>query len=140
MNTQTIRTTIKAAVEVFRQWGPDWPPGTYLDGLCWELRRRGLAFQRRKPLPEDATEARLDAGGHVDLLIDDQLVVEIRHLDHVYPIHENQVRSLVRAGGWQHALLFNFGTQNFSQGIHQFRLPSPDLDVDTQPIAMAAGF
>lgn len=111
---------IGAAIQVHRSLGPGLLESAYEACLEYELLQRGLRIERQKPLPVAYREVRLDCGYRIDLLVEDAVVVEIKAVDHVMPIHEAQMLSYLRLSGYQVGLLINFNTRMLKQGIRRF--------------------
>jgi GxxExxY protein len=110
---------IGAAIEVHRALGPGLLESTYEICLCHELKRRGIAFERQKPIPIEYKGVHLDCGCRADLLIDGKLLVELKSVDSLLPIYEAQLLSYLRLGGWNCALLINFNVRLLKEGIRR---------------------
>jgi len=95
--------------------------------LCHELRRLEVPFQRQVPLPVRYREVNLDCGYRLDLLVGDSLVVELKAVDRLEPLHEAQLLTYLKLGGWKVGLLINFNVQVLAKGIRRRVL---DLDED----------
>lgn len=113
---------IGAAIEVHRNLGPGLLESAYETCLRYELQQRDLRFERQKPLPLVYKEIRLDHGYRVDLLVEQEIVVELKVIDRVAPVHEAQVLSYLRFSGCKIGLLLNFNIKLLKDGIHRFIL------------------
>ena len=115
----SIKSVIaRAAAAVHRQWGSHQKVDTYLKALCEEMNRLGQTFIQRPPVADPAgTTGVLLGGDFVDLLVDQRMVVEVRTLERLLPIHLNQVRAYLNAGQWPGALIINFQERDFSDAI-----------------------
>ena len=113
---------IGAAIEVHRNLGPGLLESAYETCLSYELQQRNLRFERQKPLPLVYKEIRLDHGYRVDLLVEQEIVVELKVVDRVAPVHEAQVLSYLRFSGCRIGLLLNFNVKLLKDGIHRFIL------------------
>jgi GxxExxY protein len=82
---------IGAAIEVHRTLGPGLLESAYEECLCRELDLRGLAFQRQVPLPVEYKGVKLDCGYRLDLVVQDLVVLELKCVDHIRPVHEAQL-------------------------------------------------
>ena len=82
---------VKAAIEVHRHLGPGLMESAYEECLCHELRLMGLNFERQKELPIEYKGVKLDAGYRLDLLVEGQVIVEIKSVDKILPIFTAQV-------------------------------------------------
>ncbi len=110
---------IGAAMTVHSELGPGLLESAYEACLEFELSRRGLHVERQKPLPIVYQDVELDAGYRVDLLVEDQVIVEIKAVDELAPIHEAQVLSYLRLSGCRVGLLLNFHVERLRQGIQR---------------------
>jgi GxxExxY protein len=80
---------------------------------------RGLGFERQKPLPVEYKGAKLDCGYRLDLLVEGVVVVEIKAVEVIQPIHEAQLLSYLKLGGWKLGLLINFNVPVLKDGIRR---------------------
>ncbi|MFN6962514.1 MAG: GxxExxY protein [Pyrinomonadaceae bacterium] len=111
--------TIGAAIEVHRSLGPGLLESAYRECLSRELLLRGIPFERERTLPVEYKGVRLEAGYRLDFLIANSVVVEIKSIDALAPIHEAQLITYLRLGGWRLGLLINFNVVSLRQGIHR---------------------
>ena len=116
---QVTETIIGAAIEVHRALGPGLLESTYEECLCRELSLRGVPFERQRSLPVEYKGLRLDCGYRLDLLVADTVVVEIKAVESLLPIHEAQLLTYLRLGGWKVGLLINFNVAILKQGIRR---------------------
>ena len=112
-------TIIGAAIEVHRALGPGLLESAYEECLCRELSLRGIPFERQRSLPVEYKGLRLDCGYRLDLLVADTVVVEIKAVESLLPIHEAQLLTYLRLGGWKVGLLINFNVAVLRQGIRR---------------------
>ena len=110
---------IGAALEVHRALGPGLLESTYELCLCRELSVRGIVFERQKPVAVEYKGVKLDCGYRVDLLIENQLVVELKAVDGLTPINDAQLLTYLRLGGWSIGLIINFNVQLLKHGIRR---------------------
>ena len=113
----TTGKLIGAAIEVHRVLGPGLLETAYEECLCRELAVRGVSFQRQVALPIDYKGTRLSCEYRIDLLVDDSVVVEIKAVDKLLPIHEAQLMTYLRLSGKQIGLLMNFNVPVLKDGI-----------------------
>lgn len=116
---QITEQIIAAAIEVHRHFGPGLLESAYEECLCREMTLRGIAFERQKPLPLEYKGIRLDCGYRLDLLVAGEVVVEIKALDAIAPIHEAQLLTYLKVGGWKVGLLINFNVPLLKEGIRR---------------------
>jgi GxxExxY protein len=111
---------IGAAIQVHRVLGPGLLESAYEACLAYELGKRGLKAEQQKPLPLIYEGVKLDCGYRIDLLVQGLIVVEIKSVDAVAPIHEAQVMSYLKLSGCKLALLINFNVRVLKDGIRRF--------------------
>jgi GxxExxY protein len=80
---------------------------------------RGIPFERERPLPLEYKGIRLECGYRVDILVDGIVVVEVKSVDALAPIHDAQILTYLRLGGWRVGLLVNFNVVVLKDGIHR---------------------
>ena len=95
---------IGAAIDVHRQLGPGLLESAYEACLCHELGLRQIPYERQKPLPVIYKGLSLECGYRVDVLVDDKVVLEIKSVESLLPIHESQMLTYLRLGGWKAGL------------------------------------
>jgi len=110
---------IGAAIEVHRTLGPGLLEAAYEECLCHELRLRGIPFERQRPLPVTYKGLDLECGYRLDLLVHDAVVVEIKAVEALQPIHEAQLLTYLKLGGWKVGLLINFNVPILKNGIRR---------------------
>jgi len=113
---ELTESVIGAAIEVHRTIGPGLLESAYEECLCQELRLRGVSFKRQVPLPVDYKGVKLDCGYRLDLLIEDVLIVEIKCLEHVLPVHEAQILTYLKMTGKRVGLILNFNVHTLTRG------------------------
>jgi len=110
---------IGAAIEVHRQLGPGLLESSYRECLCRELLLRSIPFEKEKPLPIEYKGIHLGCGYRMDLLVAGSVVVEIKSVEALNPIHDAQLLTYLRIGGWRVGLLINFNVAVLKNGIHR---------------------
>lgn len=111
--------TIGAAIEVHKLLGPGLLESTYRECLCRELALRGVGFRREYGIPLEYKGIHLDCGYRIDLLVADLVVVEIKSVEQLAPVHEAQLLTYLRVGGWKVGLLINFNVVMLKDGIRR---------------------
>jgi GxxExxY protein len=91
----------------------------YEECLCRELSLRQVPFERQRSLPVAYKGLRLDCGYRIDLLVADAVVVELKAVRELLPIHEAQLLTYLKLGGWKAGLLINFNVPVLRQGIRR---------------------
>jgi GxxExxY protein len=92
---------IAAAIEVHRALGPGLLESVYEECLCRELALRQIAFERQRPLRVEFKGLRLDCGYRLDWVVERKVVVEIKAVESLLPIHEAQLLTYLKLGGWK---------------------------------------
>ena len=110
---------IGSSIEVHRELGPGLLESAYRQCLCHELTLRGMPFVCERPLPVGYKGLRLDCGYRVDLVVADAVVVELKTVDRLAPVHDAQLLTYLRLGGWKVGLLINFNVELLRNGIHR---------------------
>jgi GxxExxY protein len=116
---------IGAAIEVHRELGPGLLESAYQTCMRRELTLRGIPFQHEVQLPVSYKGLQLDCGYRLDLLVQQSVVVEVKCVAKIDPIHEAQLLTYLRLGNWPIGLLINFNVKVLKDGIRRkvFGLP-----------------
>lgn len=110
---------IGAAIEVHRHLGPGLLESAYEECLCHEMHLRGVPFERQRPLPIEYKGIKLDCGYRLDFLVTSAVVVEVKAVAIIQGIHEAQLLSYLKLGGWRIGLLLNFNVPVLRDGIRR---------------------
>lgn len=116
------RASVDAALQVHKALGPGLLEFAYEHCLAFEIARRGLEVQRQLALPIIYEGERLDAGYRLDLVIEGTVIIEIKSIDALAPIHDAQVLTYLKLSGLRVGLLMNFNVALFRQGLKRFVL------------------
>jgi len=111
---------IGAAIEVHRALGPGLLESAYVTCLVYELRERGYKVLQEVPLPLVYKEVKLDCEYRLDLLVNDPVVVEVKSVESLAPIHEAQLLSYLKLADHKIGLLINFNVKMLKHGIKRF--------------------
>jgi GxxExxY protein len=124
---------IGACIEVHRQLGPGLLESTYEHCVACELLLLDLRFERQKALPLKYKGTKLDCGYRLDLVVEGELILEIKCVDQLLPIHEAQLLTYLRLTGLRTGLLVNFRVSVLRNGLRRLTLsnifPSSRLPV-----------
>jgi GxxExxY protein len=115
--TSLTERIIGAAIEVHRNTGPGLMESAYEECLCYELSRMGLSFERQVHLPIVYKGVRPDCGYKMDLVVEDSVVLELKTVDQLLPIHTAQLLTYLRLSGKRVGLLLNFHAPILTKGI-----------------------
>jgi len=113
---------IGAAIEVHRALGPGLLESAYQECLCHELHLLGLSFEREVPLPVVYKGVRLDCGYRLDLVVEGRVIVELKTVERLLPIHEAQLLTYLRLAQIHTGLLLNFNAPVLRDGIKRMVL------------------
>jgi GxxExxY protein len=111
---------ISSAIAVHKELGPGLLESAYEACLMHELLTNGVSVERQKELPVKYRGVQIDCGYRLDLLVEDQVVVELKSVDRLESIHEAQVLSYLKLSGYQVGLLLNFNVRFLKDGIRRF--------------------
>ena len=110
------------AIEVHRHLGPGLLESAYEQCLAYELSRNGIAFQLQLAQPVQYKEVRLDCGYRIDILIENQIIVELKSVEKLLGIHEAQLVTYMKLAEIRIGLLMNFNVPKLKEGIKRFVL------------------
>jgi GxxExxY protein len=113
---------IGCAIEVHRALGPGLLESTYEQCLARELFLQGIGYRLQVGLPVEYKGVRLDCGYRVDVLVEDQLILELKAVDEIQGIHEAQLLTYMKLARIGTGLLINFNVKVLKDGIHRFKL------------------
>ena len=119
---ELTREVIGAAIEVHRALGPGLLESVYEECLCHELGLRALRFERQKSLPIVFKEVKIDCGYRLDLLVSNSVIVEIKAVEVLMPVHEAQILTYLKVGGCKVGLLITFNVPVLRDGIKRIVL------------------
>jgi GxxExxY protein len=122
---------IGAAMRVHTALGPGLLESAYEACVAYELEQQGLRFERQKPLPLVYHQVKLDCGYRLDLLVEDRVVVEIKSVETLAPIHTAQLLSYLRLAGCRIGLLINFNVLSLKNGIRRVVNDTPKNSVSS---------
>ena len=111
---------IGCCIEVHKQLGAGLLESTYEECLVYELTNNGLFVERQKELPVVYKDKVLDCGYRIDILVEDRVVVELKSVEKVLPIHEAQIITYLKLSQKTVGLLVNFNSTILTKGIKRF--------------------
>ena len=119
---------IGAAIEVHRHLGPGLLESAYQSCLAFELKQLGVKLEEQKPLPVVYKQVKLDCGYRLDLVVEDEIIVEIKAIEKLLPIHEAQLLSYLRLAKKRVGLLMNFHVPVLKNGLKRIVNEFPDAE------------
>jgi GxxExxY protein len=114
---QFTEQIIGSAIQVRRELGAGLWESAYEECLCYELHLRNLEFQRQVNLPVAYKVRKLDCGYRLDVVVEDSVIVELKSIEQVLPIHHAQLLTYLRLSGKKVGLLINFNVAVLKNGI-----------------------
>jgi len=111
------RVIVDSALRVHRKLGPGLLESVYEAALVWELERQGLACARQQPIPVTYEGVDLGLGFRADLVVEDKVLVEIKSIEAVAPVHKKQLLTYLRVTNMRLGLLLNFNVPLIKEGI-----------------------
>lgn len=121
-NNEISTLVIGAAIEVHRTLGPGLLESAYEECLFYELKQKGLQVERQIALPIVYKEIKLDHGYRLDLLVNNQVVVELKTVEAINDVHQAQILTYMKLGGYKLGLLLNFNVKLLKSGIKRYIL------------------
>ena len=116
---QITKRIIGAAIDVHRELGPGLLESAYQACLEYDLARKGVPFVRQVALPLTYQGMRLDCGYRIDFVVEEKVIIEVKSVDGIAPIHYAQVITYLKLGNWPVGLLLNFNVAAMHQGTHR---------------------
>ena len=113
---------IGCALEVHKRLGPGLLESSYERCLSFELLNAGIHHSAQKELPIEYKGVKLDCGYRIDMLIENEIIVELKSVDKILPIHEAQLLTYMKLSGVKIGLLLNFNVCRLKEGIKRFVL------------------
>ena len=117
---QLTHGIIGAAIDVHRELGPGLLEAAYEESLCYELTQKAIAFERQKPIPVVYKRAKLDCGYRADIIVCSRVIIEIKAISAVAPVHDAVMLTYLRLSGCKIDLLINFHSALLKDGIHRY--------------------
>ena len=113
---------IGCALEVHRNLGPGLLESAYEQCLAYEMKTAGMRFKLQHPLPVEYKGIKLDCGYRIDVFIEDRIIVELKSVDKILPIHQAQLLTYMKLAGISIGLLINFNVKYLKDGIKRMVL------------------
>jgi GxxExxY protein len=117
MENQISNKVILAAIEVHRNLGPGLLESAYEECICRELALNGICFERQLTLPVEYKGVALDCGYRLDLVVEKKVVLELKSVSRLEPIHDAQLLTYLKLSGLKLGLLLNFNATLMKDGI-----------------------
>ncbi len=121
-NEKLTGAIIGSAIEVHRILGPGLLESAYEECLYYELTGKGFEVFRQKPVPVIYKKIHLDYGYRLDLLVENKIIVELKSIEGITPVHMAQILTYMKFSGIRTGLLINFNVTVLKSGIKRFAL------------------
>jgi GxxExxY protein len=121
-NDPLTEKIIGFAIGIHRALGPGLLESAYEECLCYELEQGGLSFRRQAALPVVYKSVRLECGYRMDIVVEDQVIIELKTVERLLPIHEAQMLTYLKLSGIRTGLLLNFNVPVLKDGIRRMLL------------------
>ena len=103
---------IGSAIEVHKAIGPGLLESAYEECLCYEISQSGLSFERQVPLPVKYKSVNLDCGYRLDIIVENEIIIEVKAVERIISIHEAQILSYLKMLDRRVGLILNFHSGN----------------------------
>ena len=111
---------IGCAYEVHKTLGPGLLESTYETCLCYELEKAGIKYEKQKELIINYKGLRLDNGYRIDILVENDIIIELKSVEALLPVHTAQIMTYIKLSKKRIGLLINFNVTNLQNGIHRY--------------------
>ena len=128
---ELARIAIDSGFHIHKELGPGLLESVYEMLLAERLSRSGCSVERQKSLPVEFDGLRFADGYRVDLLVDGQLIIEVKSIERLAPVHSKQLLTYIRLARQPVGLLMNFGSATFREGLQ--RIVNGPADIITFP-------
>ena len=125
-SSELTEHVLGAAIAVHRALGPGLLESAYEACLAYELQDRGIRFERQVPLPVLYRDTRIDCGYRLDMVVEGTVIVEIKAVERLLPVHQAQILTYLKLSKHPIGLLLNFNVPMLRDGIRRFvQTPGP---------------
>lgn len=110
------------SIDIHRSLGPGLLESAYEECLTYELKNAGFKIERQKPMPLFYKDVKMDCGYRIDLLVENQVIVELKTVESFSKVHEAQILTYMKLSKISIGLLINFNSLILKNGIRRFRI------------------
>lgn len=118
---EITKIIIGCAIEVHRNLGPGLLESAYEECLAHELTNKGLNIQRQQPTPVVYKDIKLECGYRIDILVENSVIIELKAVDSINPVHEAQILTYMKFAHKSIGLLINFNVTVLRNGIKRYK-------------------
>jgi len=119
---EITKAVIGCAIEVHRNLGPGLLESAYEECLIFELVKKGLEIEKQKPVPVVYKDIKLDYGYRIDILVENSVIIELKAIDAINPVHEAQILTYMRFANKPIGLLINFNVKVLKDGLRRYKI------------------
>lgn len=123
-NDLLSKQVVDAVFHVHKTLGPGLLESIYEECLVYTLNKRGLFFERQKQYPLKFEDMVIDTGLRLDLVVENEIILELKAVERVLPVHEAQILSYLKISGLKTGFLINFNVALIKDGMRRFALKS----------------
>jgi GxxExxY protein len=116
---EIAKIAVDICFRIHTTYGPGLFESVYEEVFCYELSKTGIPFYRQHPIPLVHEEIKMEAGFRADVLIDNKVIVELKSIEALAPVHFKQVQTYLKLTGCKLGLLVNFNVALIKEGIHR---------------------
>lgn len=116
---EIAKIVVDLCFKIHRQYGPGLFESVYEEIFCYEWQKSGIHFLRQHPVPLVHENIKMDAGFRADVIIDNKVIVELKSIEMLAPVHYKQVQTYLKLSGCKLGLLINFNVNLIKDGIHR---------------------
>ena len=113
------KLVVDLCFKIHKQYGPGLFKVVYEEIFCYEWSKNGIPFQRQQPIPLIHEKIKMEAGFRADIIIDNKVILEIKSIEALAPIHYKQVQTYLKLTNLKLGLLINFNVALIKDGIHR---------------------
>jgi GxxExxY protein len=117
---ELMERVIGLAIKLHRRLGPGLLESVYEECLCFELEQAGIAYRQQVPVPVVYERVTLEAGCRADIVVKQELILEIKAIERLLPVHEAQLLTYLKMGGYRVGPLLNFNAARLKDGLRRF--------------------
>jgi GxxExxY protein len=119
---EITQKVIGCAIEVHKHLGPGLLESAYEECLAYELTKEGLGIRRQQATPVIYKDTKLDCGYRIDILVENQVIIELKVVDEIHPVHEAQILTYMKFSNKSLGLLINFNVTLLKNGIRRYKI------------------
>jgi len=120
VDEELTRKVLGCAYAVHSELGPGLLEKTYEECLCYELTQAGLVVEKQKEVPLKYKDIWIDVGYRVDLMVEGRVILELKSVENLNPVHTAQLLTYLKLSGCQIGYLINFNVKSLKEGIKRF--------------------